>query len=68
MSAPTDPDTEDRRPERDREPDELEERDPYDDEDERLDEVVGDNQLGLFDDDLLELSLDDLKDMDGPDA
>lgn len=71
MSAPTDPDTEDRRPDRDRE-DAIEEdaelRDPYDEEDARLDEAVGDRQLGLFDDDLLELTLDDLRDMDGPDA
>ncbi|MBA2539562.1 MAG: hypothetical protein H0V17_08005 [Deltaproteobacteria bacterium] len=68
MSDPTDPDTEDRRPERDREP-EPDERDAYDIEDDRLQETAS-SQLGLVDDDedLFEYALDDLKDMEGPDA
>lgn len=72
MAAPIDPDLEDRRPDRDREPETLDEEtsDPYDLDDERLeDEVVSTRQLGLFDDeDMFDYSNDDLKDMDGPDS
>lgn len=66
MPTPIDPDTEDRRPDREREPDEGAARD--------LDDVdiveTSSRQLGLFDDeeDMFELSLDDLRDMEGPDA
>ena len=69
MPDPKDPDTEDRRPERDREP-VAGERDAYDIEDDRLEEETTSSQLGLFDDeeDMFEYALDDLKDMEGPDA
>jgi hypothetical protein len=71
MPDPNDPDIEDRRPDRDREREIFDEQeDPYDLEDDTLDEeVVSSRQLGLFDDDdMLDYSNDDLKDMDGPDS
>jgi hypothetical protein len=68
MADPNDPDNEDRRPDRDREPEIFD--DELDLEDERFEEevVVSSRQLDLFDDDMIEYSYDDLKDMDGPDA
>jgi hypothetical protein len=62
-----DHDSEDRRPDRDREPEIFDELDL---EDERFEEevVVSSRQLDLFDDDMIEYSYDDLKEMDGPDA
>ncbi len=67
MPTPRDPDTEDRRPDHEREPDnaasEL-------DDDAAVEDRVVKRPHHLFEDeeDLVELALDDLREMEGPDA
>ena len=79
LRDPFDPDTEDRRPDREREFElerEESDRSPYGYDDDYEDDLFyedevseSSNQLRLFDDsDMVELSMDDLRDMEGPDA
>ena len=70
LPDPYDPDTEDRRPDRDRElVHEETDREPYGYDDDPFLEDVSDDGDDFFEDrDLVELSADDLRDMEGPDA